>query len=130
MARRDRHGRGLRGPLVLEDLPVAGTRRRAFAALVAAAADRLEEYWADEWGEIIVAVEDLPHLDPGANAVPAAVHSIATSSGPATVVLYRRIIEDRGGPDDVAAEVRDVLAEEVGALLGLPPEDVDPDYGT
>ena len=48
----------------------------------------------------------------------------------ARIVLYRRPIEQRCEPRDLPAMVRDVLAENVGFVLGKSPEDVDPDYGT
>lgn len=48
---------------------------------------------------------------------------------PPHIVVYRRPVETRAyDEDDLAALVDDVVAEQVAALLGLPPERVDPGY--
>lgn len=44
------------------------------------------------------------------------------------VVVYRRPIEARAHDDaDLAEIVREVVTEQVAALLGVPPHEIDPD---
>lgn len=72
--RRDRHGRGLRGPLVpptvdvggrTVKVPAAQTRGERFDDLVLDAVESLEERWATELEKVEFAVEDVPPLEPG-----------------------------------------------------------------
>ena len=61
--RRDRHGRGLRGPLVPPHLPAWRTRAERFDELVVAAADDLARH-CPQVGSIQFAVEEVPPSDP------------------------------------------------------------------
>jgi hypothetical protein len=45
------------------------------------------------------------------------------------VVLYRRPLEQRASAEDLPGLVRDILAEQVGHVLSMRPDEVDPDYG-
>jgi predicted Zn-dependent protease with MMP-like domain len=78
-----------------------------------------------------VTVEDVPAADPTPweeQAVSLGRVAPADREHPARIVLYRRPIETRCEDDaDLGLLVRQVLADQVGSLLGLPPEDVDPD---
>jgi len=132
MTRRDRHGRGLRSPLLPYDAPAYRSRSESFDDEVRAAAERLEPRWARRWGRIDFAAEDVPPSDPTPweRGVPLGAVFPADLGQPTRVVLYRRPIELRADGDEVSALIRDVLAEQVGAVVGRSPEDVDPDYGT
>ena len=49
---------------------------------------------------------------------------------PPRIVVYRRPVETRAPePRDVPTLVHDVVVEQVAHLLGLSPEQIDPDYG-
>ena len=49
---------------------------------------------------------------------------------PARIVLYRRPIESRAQDSrELTVVVQDVVVEQVAALLGVPPADLDPRYG-
>jgi len=132
MSRRDRHGRGLRRPLLPFGAPGYRTRAERFDELVADAVDRLEPRWGERWGRIEFGAEDVPPSDPTPweEGIPLGRLFPADLGQPTRVVLYRRPLEERAEPADLPALVRDVIAEHVGHVVGAPPEEVDPDYGT
>ena len=131
--RRDRRGRGLRGPLGPAELPVVRTRAERFDDLVLDAVERLEKQWAPELADVEFAVEDVPPAEPGPGADPVPLGAVLAATAleprPPRVVLYRWPIVARvrdGGP--LGALVHDVVVEQVADLLGLEPETVDPRY--
>ena len=131
--RRDRHGRGLRGPLAPAELPVSRTRAERFDDLVQEEVHRVTGRWQRELAGVEFAVEEVPTVEPwaeGADAVPLGRLDTAAADRPARIVVYRRPVQARGGGDerDLARLVRDVVVEEVADLLGLSPESVDPTY--
>jgi Zincin-like metallopeptidase len=85
--RRDRHGRGLRGVLAPQDVPLHRTRAECFDDLVLQAVTRLEPRWEAQLAAIEFAVEEIPpvaeaagsphgpvplaRLDPGSSPAPA-----------------------------------------------------------
>ena len=131
--RRDRHGRGLRGPLAPAQLPVSRTRSERFDDLVHDEVRRVTGRWQHELAGVEFAVEEVPPVEPwadGADLVPLSRLHTAAADHPARIVVYRRPVQARGGGDerDLARLVRDVVVEEVADLLGLSPESVDPTY--
>lgn len=129
--RRDRHGHGRRFDLVPPHLPGHRTRRERFDEMVADLAAATAERFPRRLAHLRVHVEEVPAADPSpwedapvllGRALP------ATRERPATVIVYRRPIETRCA-DEAAVEamVRQVLAEQIGSLLGIPPEDIDPE---
>jgi predicted Zn-dependent protease with MMP-like domain len=132
--RRDRRGRGLRGPLAPSALPISRTRAEAFDDLVLDAVERLERRWHDQLENVQFAVEDVPPpmllgRDPS-EPVPLGAFVPASAGAPAQIVVYRRPIEARvAGADEAAELVHDVVVEQVADLLGLEPDVIDPRYG-
>lgn len=129
--RRDRRGRGVRGPLTPEQVPISRTRAERFDDLVRDEAHRLEQRLGDELAGVEFAVEEVPPADePWAELSGAIPLSGLTPGTPPRIVVYRRPVELRGGDDerDRARLVRDVIVEEVAALLDMEPEAVDPTY--
>lgn len=144
--RRDRHGRGLRGPLYPASLPAARSRAERFDALVLEALEPIERRWHAELTQLDVAVDDVPDVGsadpdspewagelvddstiPLARLAPAGVDRRGLPTR-ARIVLYRRPLEARardGG--DLADLVREVLVEQVASYLGLDPEVIDPE---
>ena len=59
---RDRHGRGLRGPLYPATLPAARSRAERFDALVIEALEPIEARWRTELTQLDVAVDDVPDV--------------------------------------------------------------------
>ncbi|WP_082092275.1 metallopeptidase family protein [Demequina pelophila] len=132
MSRRDRHGHGLRRPLLPFGAPAYRTRAERFDDAVADAVHRLEPRWGSVWGRIEFGTEDVPPSDPAPweEGVPLGRLFPADLGQPARVVLYRRPLEQRAEWPHLHALVRDVVAENVAHLLGRAPDEVDPDYGT
>ncbi|WP_049578661.1 metallopeptidase family protein [Nocardiopsis sp. SBT366] len=130
MRRRDRRGRGIRGPLVPSDLPVSRSRAQAFDDLVLDAVERLERLWARELANVDFLVEDVPpvplHGDL-AEAIPFSRLEI-DPAGRARIIVYRRPVEIRTkDPEELALLVHEAVVEEVANLLGVEPESVDPE---
>ena len=154
--RRDRHGRGLRGPLVPTSVnvggrdvrvPAAQTRGERFDDLVLDAVEELEQRWARELEGVEFAVEDVPVVPLGSDPaldddvlvddtaggavplgrlLPAGVDSRGRPTA-ARVVVYRRPLEARAADrTDLAELVHDVVVDQVARLLQLDPDEVDP----
>jgi predicted Zn-dependent protease with MMP-like domain len=143
-ARRDRHGRGLRGRLVPPTVPLSRSRAEQFDDLVLDAVEDLERRWERELAGVEFAVEDVPWVDhsspdevvldadvlddgsvPLARVLPA--HREDGRERPARIVVYRRPLEIRAADrDDLADLVRDVVVDQVAVLLGRDPEEIDP----
>lgn len=132
--RRDRRGRGLRGPLLPGTLPGHRTRAERFDDQVLEAVERLEHRWGPELEGVEFGVEDVPPSEPAPwehGDVPLARYFPADRASGLShrIVLYRRPVETRAeGPQDLVDLVRDVLVEQVAHLLSKPPEEVDPGY--
>ncbi|MDD0857116.1 metallopeptidase family protein [Arthrobacter alpinus] len=58
--RRDRHGRGLRGPVLDAGLPGSRTRGQKFDDLVVDSADRLRTLWPEALATVEYLVEEVP----------------------------------------------------------------------
>lgn len=129
--RRDRHGRGLRGPLLPPHLPAWRTRAERFDELVVSAAEDLTRRWS-QVGSIQFAVEDVPPSDPAPWE-----HGVVLGRGfaarpraglPSRIVIYRRPVASRAQDDAELAElVRRVVVEQVALMLGRGPEEIDPE---
>ncbi|MER5794600.1 metallopeptidase family protein [Streptomyces sp. NPDC001980] len=133
--RRDRHGRGMRGPIAPPQVPLAASRADVFADLVQDSVERLERRWP-QLADIDFLVLEVPRLQDrhgeswGDEAVPLGGIIPAREGRRARVVVYRRPVEIRTkGRDERAALVHEVVVEQVAELLGLTPETVDPRYG-
>ncbi|QQC89621.1 metallopeptidase family protein [Streptomyces alfalfae] len=135
--RRDRHGRGMRGPVAPPQVPLSASRAEVFSDLVHDSVERLERRWP-QLADIDFLVLEVPPLG-GAGGqdgewrdevVPLGGAITAAEGQPARVVIYRRPVEIRTkGRDERAALVHEVVVEQVADLLGLSPESVDPRYG-
>jgi predicted Zn-dependent protease with MMP-like domain len=128
--RRERHGRGVRGPLAWPPVPAMQTRRARFDTLVLDAADRLRPQLGTRYAELEFAVEDVPGQDPAPwEEQTAALGRLlrGTSTRPPRVLVSRRPVEARAQDEvDLADIVREVVTEQVAALLGVPPQELDP----
>ncbi|MGZ4633430.1 MAG: metallopeptidase family protein [Actinomycetes bacterium] len=129
-SRRDRRGRGLRGVLAPQSVPVTRSRAEAFDEIVLEAVLRVQQRLPDQLRAVEFAVEDVPPSEDG-GGVPLGSSSPAAGDQPARVVVYRRPVETRAASERVRAlVVNDVVVEQVADLLGIEPDAVDPDYGT
>jgi predicted Zn-dependent protease with MMP-like domain len=135
--RRDRHGRGLRGPLAPPGVPLHRSRAQQFGDLVLEAVAQLEPRWESELSRIEFAVQEVPDHDPpddAPDAVPLAGLDLGSPDpldpghGP-RIILYRRALLARADDEDELADlVLDVVVEEFARLLGVDPQIVDPGY--
>jgi hypothetical protein len=137
-SRRDRHERGLRGPLVLPNRlgvrraapPRPATRVAFFDAAVDAAVDRVSRQCPEALVGITVGVEDVPHFDPSwaGGRVPLASAVETSGTRPAQVVLYRRPLEHRAASrQGLRILVYRTVVEQLSALTGRSVEEIDPD---
>lgn len=150
-ARRDRHGRGLRGPLAPREVPIAHSPTEAFDAAILDALEHLEAHGLDELADIEFAVEDVPEVpvatagaeilstisaddradvlaDAGVPLARSHARGLAGVSGP-LVVLYRRPLESRAlDAEDLSALIENVVIDRVAHLLGRDPSELDPHF--
>jgi predicted Zn-dependent protease with MMP-like domain len=108
------------------------SRSERFDDLVIESATRLEESWGQAFPPVEFGVEDVPPSDPAPwehSEVPLGRLFAAEGRQPARIVIYRRPVETRvQGQRELASLVADVVTEQVAALLGISPEQLDPDY--
>jgi len=108
------------------------TRAEQFDELVLDAASRMEHHAGAALGNLEFAVEDVPPSDPApweSADVPLGRLFAAQGKLPARLVLYRRPVETRTtDARELAALVNDVVVEQVAALLGVDPRDLDAGY--
>lgn len=132
--RRDRHGRGLRGPLLPPTMPGARTRAEQFDDVVVAVVERLESRLGAEIDGVEFAVEEVPPSAPAPwerGSVPLGRYFPADGAAGLThrVVIYRRPVVGRAvDAEEIGTIVREVLTEQLAHILGRSPEDLDPDY--
>jgi predicted Zn-dependent protease with MMP-like domain len=127
-AGRDRHGRGLRGPLAWPAVPAMRTRRDRFDDIVRDVAEDLDRHLEPRGLVVEYAAMDIPtDLGPQwSPEVPLARTVAATKTTPARIIAFRRPIETRAaGQTSLVALVRSVLTAEVSSLFAIPPEELD-----
>lgn len=138
--RRDRHQRGLRGPLALPHAygGIAPLRRREpadafFHRVVALAVTRVGRACPRALEGVVVGVEEVPHLrvDWAGDQVPLAAAVERTSESPARVIVYRRPLEHRAASRrGLEILVHRIVVEQLAALTAIDPDELDPDgYG-
>lgn len=132
--RRDRHGRGMRGPGVLPRVagqPELRTKRERFDDLVLGIVTELDERWSDRLGLVEYAVEDTPMLPDDWQPDQVPLSSLVRGSGatPTRLVVFRRPIEHRCETRaDLEAMVLTVVVEQIAELLNVDPSVVDARY--
>ncbi|MET9698356.1 metallopeptidase family protein [Streptomyces sp. NPDC006529] len=133
--RRDRHGRGMRGPLAPPQVPLSASRAELFGDLVRDSVERLERHWP-QLADVEFLVGEVPAPPGGPDggwndeAVPLGGMVSPVDGRPGRIVVYRRPVEIRTkSRDERALLVHEIVVEQVAELLGLTPETVDPRYG-
>src|SRR5699024_10602836 len=129
--RRDRRGRGRRCDLIPPHLPGYRSRRERFDDLVADAGAALAERFPRRLAHLQVLVEEVPSADPAPWEEPSVILGRVippSREHPARVIVYRRPLQTRCEDEtELETLVRQVLSEQIGSLLGIAPEDVDPE---
>ncbi|WP_052869227.1 metallopeptidase family protein [Streptomyces niger] len=135
--RRDRHGRGMRGPIAPPQVPLSVSRADAFVDLVHDSVERLERRWP-QLSEVEFSVREVPRplpegdegFGPDEDVVPLGSLLSSEDGSRDRIVIYRRPVEIRTkNREERALLVHEVVVEQVAELLGLAPESVDPRYG-
>lgn len=123
--RRDRRGRGIRGPLAPRAVPISRSR-----------ASRFDEQVLLAWDRLIVERPELQYIELAVSDVPEPTNPALSVFDPADAGLSARITVYRWAMELRAADqvtlqrlLRDVLAEQAASFLGTSPEALDPEYG-
>jgi hypothetical protein len=128
---RDRHGRGLRGPLAPPQVPISLSRSELFDDYVRESVERLERRWP-QLTDVEFAVQEVPLPEkgtPAPDSVPLGRVIPAAQGRKSRIVVYRRPVEIRAKVrEDRAALVHEILIEQVAELLGLSPDAIAPRY--
>jgi hypothetical protein len=135
--RRDRHGRGLRGPLATRNPltgraaePVAPPGRASFFdEAVQASIDRVQSNCPEALVGIAFGIEEVPFLQTAwsGEQVPLAAAVAPTPAAVGRVVLYRRPLEHRAATrHGLQILVHRTLVEQLAALTGLSVTEIDP----
>lgn len=128
MKRRDRHDRGLRGPVT----PIGSRRRHPTAAgwfeeCLTASLSRIGNLQPGLLDHIDVGVEEVPPVREHDTRVALAAAIEASPTEPARVVVYRRPLEHRSsGRRQLRRLVHRTVVEQLAALTGRTPTDIDP----
>lgn len=137
--RRDRHGRGVRGPLALPN-PITGSvvgitgRQNAaefFIGAVTKSVHRLMQTCPDALTGVDIGVEDVPSVAFDwalLDRVPLAAAIEASANRAARIVVFRRPLERRASDrQDLLDLVHVTLVEQLSALTGRSMHDLDPE---
>lgn len=110
-------------------VPAMRTRREAFDEIVTDVSERARPYLGNRYAAVEFAVEDVPPTDPAPWEEQAApVGRLLPVGGHVghRIVVYRRPVETRArDAGEVAAIVREVVAEQVAALLNVPVSEIE-----
>jgi hypothetical protein len=131
--RRNRHGRGLRGELMLPTLPGYRTRSDRFDDYVLDSAQRLHDIWGKPLDGVRFAVDEIPpgleQLVADGTPAPMGAYSPATEDEGPVITLFRFVVEQAcGSREELQDLVHDVVVEHTAEMLGVPPESLDPVY--
>ncbi|TSE16496.1 metallopeptidase family protein [Arthrobacter sp. KBS0703] len=131
--RRNRHGRGLRGELMLPTLPAYRTRSDRFDEFVMDSAQRLHDIWGKPLDGVRFAVEEIPpnleQLVADRSPAPLGSYTPATEDEGPVITLFRRVVEQACPvPEELQDLVHDVVVEHTAEMLGVAPETLDPVY--
>ncbi|MDP9986814.1 putative Zn-dependent protease with MMP-like domain [Arthrobacter oryzae] len=131
--RRNRHGRGLRGEVMLPTHPGYRTRGDRFDDMVLDSAQRLHDIWGKTLDGVRFGVDEIPpDLEQlAANAAPAPMGAYTPAAGEEgpTITVYRRVVEQAcSSVEELQDLVHDVVVEHTAEMLGVAPETLDPVY--
>ncbi len=121
--RRDRHDRGIRGPIAAPGSPATITRRppraQFFQQCLTEAIEQVLAHCPAAFDHVEVGIEEVPHLTSqwSGDRVPLAAGLEAYRRHPARVVLYERPIEHRATtPAELRRLVHRTLVEQLATL--------------
>ena len=131
--RRNRHGRGLRGEIMLPNLPGFRSRSERFDDMVLDSAERLQDMWGKQLDGVLFAVDEIPpnleELVASATPAPMGAYTPGGRGEAPMITVYRRVVEQTAGTKEELQDlVHDVVVEYTAEMLGVPPETLDPVY--
>lgn len=127
--RKDKHGRGMRGVLLVPNVPAYRGRQEYFDELIILTSLRIQQKWP-QVGKIEFCTENVPPSDPAPWESKDAIlgrlfdqdlkHNL-----PARIVLYRLPIQSRAKNKlELKSLVEDVICQQVSYILNISPEEV------
>lgn len=126
--RRDRRGRGLRGPLMPGAMPAVRSRTERFDDMVAEVIELLEARCGDLINGVEFGVEDVPPSQPAPwelGAVPLGRYFPADLGMPHRIVIYRQPVIMRAPSHGERLElITHVLSEQIAHLTGRRPDEL------
>lgn len=126
--RRDRHGRGIAGPIFQYNSPRYRSRDKKFEDQFALALADLDALGI-ETNRITFKSELVPRIQDLVISSGTVPLGRIERGNPNIVVLYQQSIELRSANLNMQMQViKDVLAELIGRLLGRSPTEIDPTY--
>ncbi len=129
LANRDRHDRGLRGPLIPHVAPIYENPSMAFERMLTHAVEDFGVRLGSEIENLEISLEEIPNyrdLTLAENSVPLGRIEIGN---PTQIVIYQKPIELRcKNFEAIDRLIRDTLADLIGLAIGIRPTDIDPDY--
>lgn len=136
--RRDRHGRGVRGPLASGNPwtprparpPRPATPTEAFHEAVHLAVERIARQCPEALVDITFGIEDVPVIPPTwtGSQVPLALAVESAPDAAGQVVVYRRPLEHRSNSRrGLQILVYRTVVEQLAALTGCSVSELDPD---
>ncbi len=136
--RRDRHRRGLRGPLATPtpllgravEVPRRLGKADFFTEAVQQAVERVRRHQPEVIAQIRIGIEDVPHLTTAwsGDRVPLAAAIDPTPDRPGQVVVYRRPLEHRAASRrGLRILVHRTIVEQLAAVTGRTVDDIDPE---
>ncbi len=128
--RRDRHGRGLRGPIIPGHLPAARTRADRFDDFIAFDLMTFRRFLGGQMKHIDFGVLDVPEQDPAPweDGIPLARFLPFERPAKITgrIVFYRMpILAAAARSDYPRLFIHSVVTEQLASALGKLPEDID-----
>lgn len=140
-----RRGRGIRGPILPNNVPGHRSRADKFDRSVLEAFARIDHRWHEKLERLDIAVDEVPKIRakdpesvnwppevvaegpvPLSRLVPAGIDKRGEATR-ARIVLFRRPLERRAKhPEDLEDLLYEVLVEQVATYLGVEPDVVDP----
>lgn len=129
LRRRERRGRGLRGPLIPSALPAWRSPAERFDDLVLDSLDRLPVKYRPEIDRLEFAVEDVPPTESSNwndREVPLSRCFPADRGLPTRIVFYRRPVEARTAAAERGEFLHGLVVEQVAHALNIAITDLDP----
>lgn len=128
--KRDRHGRGLRGPVLHPAMPAWRTRAQKFDDVLAWDLGTFRRYLGEQMDRLDFAVLDVPHSDPAPWEEGVPLGRVMPFERPskieARIIFYRMpIIEAASRQPYPRMFIHRVITNQLASALNEHPEDID-----